>query len=62
MKVKALIAELGKFDQDLEILGFSEDEELVPDKHIFRLLDIDGVDVAVGGRHRGDDIAPDAPL
>lgn len=56
MKVKELVSELTKCDQELEVLSFSDDQDLVPHKHLFRILDIARIDVAVGERHRGDDL------
>jgi len=54
MKVKELIDALGKYDPDLEVLCYSEDEQLVLPKHLFRLLEIEGVDVVNGEKQRDD--------
>jgi len=58
MKVKELVSELTKCDQELEVLSFSDDQDLVLQKHLFRILEIARIGVAVGERHRGDDLIP----
>lgn len=55
MKVGELIARLKKLDQDLDVLCYTEGSQLLPKKHMFRLLEIDGVDVSEGEMCRGDD-------
>ena len=44
MKVKDLMEELAKLDGDMEVLCYTEDEELVAVGHLFRVLDIEDVD------------------
>lgn len=55
MKVKDLKAQLDKLDPDLEVLGYSEDQELLRPKHSFRLLDIDEVSVTEATKMRCED-------
>lgn len=52
MKVNELIAQLRMVDQDLQVLCCAEDENLVAPGHLFRLLEIDGVEVTEGERMR----------
>lgn len=58
MKVKELIDALRKHDPNLEVLCFSEDEQLVLPKHLFRILDIEGVDVIDGEKQRDENGVP----
>ena len=53
MKVNQLIEALSKVDPELDVLCYTEDEELLPKRHMFRLLEIDSVDVSESGRRRG---------
>ena len=62
MTVKKLIEELGKYGQDLEVLCYTEDNEIVPPQHIFRLLSIESVGIAEGEKRRGDDDIPSLKL
>lgn len=62
MKVSELIAKLEQVDQDLEVLCYTEDEDLLPNGHGFRLMDVVGVQVAEGEQVRGDDEIPSLKL
>lgn len=52
MKVKDLLAKLKTLPDDLDVLCYTEDEDLVPEGQGFRLFDITAVSVtdAVGER------------
>jgi hypothetical protein len=58
MTVKELISKLSKLDPELEVLCYSEDDELVPPGHLFRLLYIESVTVNDAQRRKGDDGIP----
>ncbi len=58
MKVKDLMEQLKGFDQELEVLCSSEDDDLVASQHIFRLLNIQSVGIVEGEKTRGDDQIP----
>lgn len=58
MKVKELVSKLSKLDQELDVFGYTEDQDLLPHKNMFRLLDIDNIDVSEGERRRGNDQVP----
>ena len=62
MKVRELVAKLSKLDQELDVLCYTEDSDLLPEKHMFRLLEIDGVEESEGERRRGDDQVPTLKL
>lgn len=62
MKVKELIKQLNQFDPEIEVLCYSEDKILIAPNHLFRLLDIDGVDIVEGEKRRGDDQIPSLKL
>ena len=62
MKVRELIAKLSKLDQEFDVLCYTEDRDLLANKHGFRLLDIDSVEVSEGERRRGDDQVPTLKL
>lgn len=55
MKVKELLIQLSQLNPELEVICYSEDSELLPSKHGFRLLDIDTIDSIDAERVRGDD-------
>lgn len=55
MKVKELKAKLEALDPELEVLGCSEDEELLRPGHGFRLLDIEDVSVTEATKMRCED-------
>jgi hypothetical protein len=59
MKVKDLIDQLSKLDPSLDVVGYSEDADLLPsDKHLFRLLDILEVKTTEAERVRDDERRP----
>lgn len=58
MKVKELIAKLSKINQEIDVLCYTEDSDLLPQQHIFRLLEIEDVSESEGERRRGDDQIP----
>ena len=60
MKVKDLIVQLGKLDQDLEIYGYSEDESIATDDKLFRLFSVDHVDTRSAILSRAEDRSPQA--
>ena len=62
MKVRELIAQLQKLDQQLEVLCYTEDDSLLAPKHGFRLLDIVATSVVEGDISRGDDHIPSLKL
>lgn len=43
MKVKELVAQLEQQDPELEVLCFSDDEEILPVDEVFRLFKIESV-------------------
>lgn len=58
MKVGELITELNKHDPELEVICYSEDERLLQGTHLFRLIEIDDIDIIEGEKRRGDDGVP----
>ena len=56
MKVEELIEKLKKLDPKLEIICYTEDEEFQSKRHMFRLLDIESVEVSEGQRCRVDEV------
>jgi hypothetical protein len=58
MKVKELVEQLCKLDQELNVICYSEDEILLEPGHIFRLLHIHGVTTTEGENRRGKDRIP----
>ena len=48
MTAKQLIAELSKLNPDVDVVGYSEDRELLSNDMTFRLLEIESVDSTVG--------------
>lgn len=62
MKVKDLLAALGKIDPSLDVVCYTEDEALQADGHMFRLLDIDKVSVSDAEKHRDDSGTPTLKL
>ena len=54
MKVTELAARLGELDPELEIVCYTEDEDVLLRGHLFRLLDIERVDVGEGEQLRDD--------
>jgi hypothetical protein len=60
MKVKDLIKELGKIDQNLEIYGYSEDESIATAKKPFRFFVVDSVSINPAILSRDSDGSPQA--
>lgn len=60
MKVKDLIAQLSKIDENLEIYGYSEDESISTHDKPFRLFFIDDVSTNAVILTRGNDGMPQA--
>ncbi len=58
MKVKQLVAKLRELDQELDVLCYTEDSDLLPTKHMFKLLEIEDVSESEGERRRGNDQIP----
>jgi hypothetical protein len=58
MKVKDLIAQLSKLDQDLEVYGYMEDESLANKDHACHLFVVDSVDVSAAETFRDEDHTP----
>lgn len=58
MEVSELLQKLGRFDPELDVLCYSEDADLLPPKHIFRLLEINDINFVEGEKRRGDDQIP----
>jgi hypothetical protein len=56
MKVQELIEKLKELDRKLEIICYTEDEEFQAKGHLFRLLDIESVEVSEGERCRADEV------
>lgn len=56
MKVEELIEKLNKLDPSLEIICYTEDEGFQSEGHMFRLLDIESVEVFGGQRCRVHEI------
>lgn len=55
MRVGDLQEELAKFDPDLELLVYTEDESMLSAGHLFRLLDVEYVEKTEGELGRGED-------
>ena len=55
MTVKELVAALQKFDPDLDVYCFTEDDSLLAPNHGFRLLEISDVKSVNAEKCRGDD-------
>jgi hypothetical protein len=62
MKVKELVEALGKLDPQLEVLCYTEEQDLLAKNHMFRLLDIESVEVSEGTQVRGQDGVPSLKL
>ncbi|MBV6816215.1 hypothetical protein ACE15N_23360 (plasmid) [Xanthomonas campestris pv. passiflorae] len=60
MKVKDLIAQLSKIDQNMEVYGYSEDESIATNERPFRLFFVDDVSVNGAILSRGSDGIPQA--
>lgn len=58
MKVRELQQHLGKLDPELEVLCYSEDENLLAEGQLFRLLGIESITTVDGEQVRLDDGTP----
>lgn len=58
MKIKELIEKLQQYNQECDVLCYSEDEYTLATGHGFRLFDITDINVSVGVKTRGDDKIP----
>lgn len=58
MKVKELIAQLGKLDQGLEIYGYCEDESIATEDKPFRFFFVEDVSTTVAILSRAEDRSP----
>ena len=47
-----------RLDPELDVLCCSEDENLLAQEHLFRLLDVSGVSTVEGEKTRGEDGVP----
>ncbi|HEX5093748.1 MAG TPA: hypothetical protein VFV84_13760 [Burkholderiales bacterium] len=56
MKVQEVIEKLKTLDAKLEVICYTEDEALQSKGHMFRLLDIESVEVSEGERCRVNEI------
>jgi hypothetical protein len=62
MKVRELMSKLSAFDAEHEVLCYCEDEELLPNGHGFRLLEINSIKVTQAEKTRGNDQIPSLKL
>lgn len=60
MKVKDLIAQLSKIDQNLEVYGYSEDESIATQEKPFRFFAVEDVSVNRAILNRGKYGTPEA--
>lgn len=58
MKVRDLLEKLKNVDPNLEVFGYSEDEELLASGHQFRVLDLVDIAISDAERARTDDGVP----
>lgn len=58
MKVKELIEKLNKFDQESQVLCYTEDDQVLDEGHLFKLFDIDNIDISEGETERDEDRRP----
>jgi hypothetical protein len=56
MKVKDLLKKLSKVDPNSDVICYSEDESLLLDGHIFRVLELESVDSVVAEKCRTDGV------
>jgi hypothetical protein len=56
MKVKDLLEKLSKVDPNSDVVCYSEDESLLLDGHIFRVLELESVDSVVAEKCRTDGV------
>jgi hypothetical protein len=54
MKIKDLLEKLSKFDPNAGVIFYTEDESLLLDGHIFRVLEIESLDSVVAEKCRSD--------
>ncbi len=62
MKIGQLIDKLKKLDPEMAILCYTEDQDFLAKNHLFRLFEIDSVDVSDAERCRTDDGVPTLKL
>jgi hypothetical protein len=62
VKVRELQDKLSKLNQELEVLGYTEDEALLAKGHGFRLLEIHAVSESEGEMIRTEDHLPSVKL
>lgn len=55
MKVRELLKALSEYDPELDVLCYTEDEALLSEGHLFRILDIDQISVIDAEKCRGED-------
>lgn len=58
MKVRDLVATLGKLDQNLEVYGYTEDEALATRDRPFHIFFVDSIDVSIAKLFRDKNRAP----
>lgn len=58
MKVKDLLNELEKMDQNSEVVCYTEDETLLDEGYTFKIFLVESVDVLTGERQKGEDHVP----
>jgi hypothetical protein len=56
MKVKDLLEKLSKLDPNSDVICYSEDESLLLDGHMFRVLEIESLDSVVAEKCRADGV------
>ena len=57
MKVKDLLEKLSKLDPNSDVICYSEDDSLLLDGHLFRVLEIESVNSVVAEKCRADGVA-----
>lgn len=62
MKVKQVLEQLQQLAPELEILCYTEDNNLLPKNHGLRLLDITDISILDGERTRGEDQIPSVKI
>jgi hypothetical protein len=58
VKVKELIKKLSECDQELEVICYTEDTNLVAKQHQFSIFLIEDVNMSEAEKRRGDDQVP----
>jgi hypothetical protein len=56
MKIKDLLEKLSKFDPNADVICYTEDELLLLDGHIFKVLEIESLDSVVAEKYRSDGV------